>query len=107
LTEITEQVFRVKADEALDTARAALLPLADEADFEIELQNGVMQIVFDEPPGKFVVSPNAPVRQIWISALSRSFKLPWSEPSNTFALDGEPLNTLLERLIKQHLSMGD
>ncbi len=93
----------MKADEALEKARAALLPLADEADFEVELQNGVMQIVFEEPPGKFVVSPNAPVRQIWVSALSRSFKLPWSEAADSFALDGEPLNTLLDRLAKQHL----
>jgi CyaY protein len=101
--ELTEQVFRVKADEALERARAALLPLADEADFEVELQNGVMQIVFDDPPGKFVVSPNAPVRQIWVSALSRSFKLPWSDEVSAFALDGEPLNALLERLARQHL----
>jgi frataxin-like iron-binding protein CyaY len=36
----------------------------------------VLQIVFEEPaPAKFVVSPNAPVRQIWVSALSRSYKL--------------------------------
>lgn len=105
MAELSEQVFRVKADEALDQARAALLPLADEADFEVELQNGVMQVVFDDPPGKFVVSPNAPVRQIWVSALSRSFKLPWSEEAHTFALEGESLNALLERLAKQHLSM--
>lgn len=101
--ELTEQVFRVKADEALEKARAALLPLADEADFEVELQNGVMQIVFEDPPGKFVVSPNAPVRQIWVSALSRSFKLPWADAADSFALEGEPLNALLERLAKQHL----
>lgn len=105
MAELTEQVFRVKADEALENARAALLPLADEADFEVELQNGVMQVVFDDPPGKFVVSPNAPVRQIWVSALSRSFKLPWSESADGFALDGESLNALLERLARQHLSM--
>ena len=103
MAELTEQLFRVKADEALEKARAALLPLADEADFEVELQNGVMQIVFEDPPGKFVVSPNAPVRQIWVSALSRSFKLPWSEAADGFALEGEPLNALLERLAKQHL----
>jgi frataxin len=107
LAELTEQVFRVKADEALERARAALLPLADEADFEVELQNGVMHVVFEEPPGKFVVSPNAPVRQIWVSALSRSFKLPWSESSDGFALDGEPLNVLLERLARQHLALGN
>ena len=102
--ELTEQEFRVKADEALDGARRALLPLADEEGFEVELQNGVLQVVFEEPvESKFVVSPNAPVRQIWISAMSRSYKLPWSAAHGTFGLDGEPLNTLLERLVRQQL----
>lgn len=101
---LSEQEFRVKADEALEGARRALLPLADEKGFEVELQNGVLQVLFEEPvEAKFVVSPNAPVRQVWISAMSRSFKLPWSPPHGTFALGGEPLNTLLERLVRQHL----
>ncbi len=80
------------------------MPLADELDFEIELQNGVMQVVFEEPaPVKFVISPNAPVRQLWVSAMSRSFKLPWSPEVSAFALDGEPLVPLLERLIRLQL----
>lgn len=94
----------MKSDEALERAQHALLPLADEEGFEVELQNGVLQIVFEEPsPAKFVVSPNAPVRQVWVSALSRSYKLPWSPGDDGFMLDGEPLNALLERLIRQHL----
>jgi iron donor protein CyaY len=101
---LTEQEFRVKADEALEDARRALLPLADREGFEVELQNGVLQILFEEPTEtKFVVSPNAPVKQVWVSAMSRSFKLPWSPAASTFALDGEPLNTLLERLVRQQL----
>jgi iron donor protein CyaY len=101
---LTEQEFRVKSDEALERAQHALLPLADEKGFEVELQNGVLQIVFEEPAeAKFVVSPNAPVRQVWVSAMSRSYKLPWSSEHSTFALDGEPLNMLLERLVRQLL----
>ena len=102
---LTDQEFRVKSDEALERAQHALLPLADEEGFEVELQNGVLQIVFEEPSqAKFVVSPNAPVRQVWVSALSRSYKLPWSAADSGFVLDGEPLNLLLERLIRQHLA---
>ncbi len=101
---LTEQEFRVKSDEALERAQRALLPLADSEGFEVELQNGVLQILFDEPTeAKFVVSPNAPVRQVWVSALSRSYKLPWSADQAGFALEGEPLNALLERLVRQHL----
>src|SRR3954466_170736 len=101
---ITEQEFRVKSDEALEAARQALLPLADSEGFEVELQNGVMNLVFEEPvETKFVVSPNAPVRQIWVSAMSRSFKLSWVPDLGAFALDGETLPALLERLTRQFL----
>ncbi len=101
---LTEQEFRVKADEALEAARRALMPLADREGFEIDLQNGVLVVTFEEPSEtKFVVSPNAPVRQIWISAMARSYKLPWSPEANAFALDGEPLTQLLERLARQFL----
>ena len=99
---LTEQEFRLQADRALEDAQRALTPLADDKDFELELQNGVLQIVFEEPsPTKFVVSPNAPVRQVWVSAMSRSYKLAWSTDAGTFALDGEPLAALLGRLVRQ------
>jgi CyaY protein len=102
---MTEQEFRLKADEALEQAEQALLPLADAEGFEIEKQNGVLQVIFEEPtPAKFVVSPNAPVKQIWVSALSRSYKLSWSDVASTFALDGESLNALLDRLSRQQLT---
>src|ERR1700682_3063683 len=98
MTAITEQEFRVKSDEALEAARRALLPLADREGFEVELQNGVLNLVFEEPiETKFVVSPNAPVRQIWVSAMSRSFNLSWAPELGTFALDGEALPALLDR----------
>jgi len=101
---ISEQDFRLEADRALDQARHALSRLADEEDFEVELQNGVLQILFEEPtPTKFVVSPNAPVRQIWVAAMSRSYKLTWSAEAKAFTLEGEPLAALLERLVRQFL----
>jgi CyaY protein len=79
------------------------MPLADAEGFEVELQNGVAQIVFEDSIGaKFVVSPNAPVRQVWVSAMSRSYKLGWD--GSDFALNGEPLDALVERLIRQHLT---
>ena len=104
MTPLTDQEFRVKSDEALDQARRALLPLADESEFEVELQNGVLNLIFEEPAdAKFVVSPNAPVRQIWISAMARSYKLAWAPDRNAFALDGETLPVLLERLARTFL----
>jgi len=101
---LTEQEFRVKSDEALEGARRALLPLADSDGFEVELQNGVFNLVFAAPTEtKFVVSPNAPVRQIWVSAMARSYKLAWAPEAGAFALDGETLPKLLERLARTFL----
>jgi CyaY protein len=98
----SDQDFRLAADHALEHLQRSLLPLADEQGFEVELQNGVLQVVFEEPaPTKFVVSPNAPVRQIWLSAMARSYKLTWSPATGTFVLDGEALHSLVERLVRQ------
>ncbi len=101
---LSEQDFRLQADRALEHAEQSLLPLADEAGFELERQNGVMQIEFEEPAAaKFVVSPNAPMRQVWVSAMSRSYKLAWSPASSRFELDSEALDALLGRLVHEFL----
>jgi CyaY protein len=104
MTTLSEQEFRVKSDDSLEEARRSLLPLADGEGFEIELQNGVLVLMFEEPTEtKFVVSPNAPVRQIWVSAMARSYKLSWVPEHGGFELNGESLPALLERLIRQFL----
>ena len=100
-----EQEFRRHADAALDSLKKSLISAEDSADFEVEDQSGALHISFDDPPGRFVISPNAPVRQIWISALATSFKLDWSASANDFVLEktGEGLKALLSRLINQQL----
>jgi|SRR4026207_2418268 CyaY protein len=104
MTALTEQEFRVKSDQALEQARRALMPLADQEGFEIELQEGTLNLLFEEPAEeRFVVSPNAPVRQIWVSAMARGYKLTWVPDLGAFALDGEALPILLERLARTHL----
>jgi CyaY protein len=100
-----EQDFRRRADVSLEALKRSLYEAEGEADFEVEENAGALQIAFEEPPGRFVVSPNSPVRQIWISALSTSFKLDWSEQKNDFALNktGETIKQLVGRLINEQL----
>ena len=101
-----EHEFRTKADVAIESLQKALTEAADEHDFEVEYESGALNILFEEPEeARFVVSPNAPVRQIWISALATSFKLDWDEPAGAFVFEktGEPLNDLMGRLIGQQL----
>lgn len=103
---LTEQEFRVKSDEAIEQARRALMALADSEGFEIEMQDGVLNILFEEPSeARFVVSPNAPVRQIWVSAMAKSYKLSWVQELGAFALDTETLPQLLDRLARLHLQL--
>src|ERR1019366_8763997 len=104
---LTEQEFRMKSDEALESARRALLPLPDSRELQVEQQQGLLNLEFEEPSdARFVVSPNAPVRQIWVSAMARSYKLSWAAELGSFALDGETLPQLLDRLARMHLGAG-
>jgi CyaY protein len=102
-----EQEFRRAADAALEALKQYLYAREEESDagFEVEEQGGVLNVVFDAPPGKFVLTPNAPVRQIWISALSTSFKLDWDAAARAFVLPktGELLQPLVDRLIEERL----
>ena len=94
------------AESALDTLKRHLIEREEDngAGFEVEEQNGVLNVLFDDPAGKFVITPNTPVRQIWVSALSTSFKLEWDAKASTFVLPrtGEQIVPLLDRLIEEH-----
>ena len=101
---LDEISFRKHADAALDSLKRALIAAEDSADIEVEDQAGALNIGFDDG-SRFVISPNAAVRQIWISALATSFKLDWSEVDQDFVLQktGEKLKILVARLINQQL----
>lgn len=100
--------FRKAVETELDALLKHLIAREeeDEAGFEVEAQGGVLNVLFEEPPGKFVVTPNSPVRQIWISALSTSFKLDWDATAGEFVLPktGERLTPLVDRLIGERLN---
>jgi CyaY protein len=102
-----ELEFRRVAETALEALKQHLIEReeAEEAGFEVEEQNGVLNVVFEDAGSKFVITPNTPVRQIWISALSTSFKLDWDASSAQFVLPrtGEQLIPLIDRLIGEHL----
>jgi len=102
---LEELEFRRVAESALDTLKRHLIQREEEADagFEVEEQGGVLNVLFEEPAGKFVITPNTPVRQIWISALATSFKLDWDQAASAFVLPrtGENLIALLDRLIQE------
>jgi len=103
-----EQDFRRRVDSALDDLKRSLYAAEGDAGFEVEENSGALSVNFEDPPAKFVISPNAPVQQIWISALSTSFKLDWSEEKKDFVLGktGENLKPLVARLINEQIGEG-
>ena len=103
---IDEKDFTKKADTAFEDLKKRMLTLGDEHGFDVEGESGKLEVIFEEPEeAKFVISPNTPVREIWISALSTSFKLGWNEARDSFVLEktGEDLRGVMSRVISQQL----
>ncbi len=103
---LSEAEFRTQCDAALDGLNRALDVVAENYDAEVLFQNGVLSIDIEAPtPGKIVISPNGPVRQIWISAQSRSFKLDWTGANFALPATTEPLRELVARLVGEQLGV--
>jgi len=103
---IDETTFRRVSDQALEALKQSLIEAEEDGGFEAEDNNGVLNVLFEDGAAKFVFTPNTPVRQIWISAQSTSFKLDWDESTSLFILPktGEALKPLTQRLLREHLS---
>jgi iron donor protein CyaY len=101
-----EQDFRKKCDAAFEDLKRRLITLGEKYEFDVEGESGKLEVIFEEPEeAKFVISPNTPVREIWISALSTSFKLSWSDSANAFVLakTGETLPQVMSRILTTQL----
>jgi iron donor protein CyaY len=100
-----DQEFKKLADESLHALYKKLAAASDDAEFEPEFNSGALAIEFENPPGKFVISPNAPVHQIWVSAHSKSYKLDWDPVESSFVLSstGQTLTELIQEAIGKQL----
>jgi CyaY protein len=102
---MTDQEFEQKSDEALSGLDAALAQPAEEHGFEVDMMGGALSVEFEDPRARFIVSPNSPVKQIWVSALTKSFKLDFDAGQGTFVLKetGQTLAQLMSSVIGQQL----
>src|SRR5580693_7662178 len=101
-----EQEFQKRCDAAFESLLRRLQDAGDAHGFEVEGGSGKLEILFEDTDGtRFVISPNTPVRQIWISALTTSFKLSWSDEAQAFVLEktGETLDEVMSRILTQQL----
>src|ERR1700730_1309854 len=102
---LEEQKFRKLSEDALEQLQRALEKAADTYEFEVDRNEGALTVECEDPPARFVVSPNAPVRQIWVSARVKSFKLDWDETRTAFVLaaDQRDLKQLMAGVIGEQL----
>lgn len=102
---MTDSEFQLRSDAALAELNKALLVAADEFEFDPDFQAGALTVEFEEPREKYVVSPNAPVHQIWVSARVKSYKLDWNDAKGAFVLDatGQTLKELMADLLEQRI----
>lgn len=100
-----EQEFKKRADDSLTSLYKRLTAASDISGFEADFNSGALAIEFEETPAKFVISPNTPVRQIWVSAHSKSYKLDWDPVQSAFVLpgSGETLTELIRSAIAKEL----
>jgi iron donor protein CyaY len=104
--QISEAEFQQHAEQAIAELERAFGALAEERDIDVQVEGGVLSVNFEEgEPGKFIVSPNSSVRQVWVSARVSSFKFDWSEETDqfVFAATGETLMQAMMRLTQEQL----
>ncbi|MEZ5356797.1 MAG: iron donor protein CyaY [Bryobacteraceae bacterium] len=98
-----DALFQKRADAALEDLFDALTAAGDDHDLEADFNAGALTVEFENPPAKFVVSPNSPVHQIWISANVKSYKLSWDDAAQAFTLDGLTLRDHMAAAVSTHL----
>jgi iron-sulfur cluster assembly protein CyaY len=103
---LSEAEFQEKAEAKIRELEEAFAALGEQRDLDVEVQGGVLSVTFEEgEPGRFIVSPNSSVRQLWVSARVASFKFDWSPAANDFLLAGslEPIKQVMTRLAQEQL----
>ena len=103
---LSETEFQEKAEQTIHELEDAFANLGEERDLDVEVQGGVLSVTFEEgEPGKFIVSLNSSVRQLWVSARVASYKFDWSAAANDFVLAGtnEPIKQVMTRLAQEQL----
>jgi iron donor protein CyaY len=106
---ISEADFQDHATESLEDLEDRVIPISEEHEFELESSGGMLTFIFEKPSAaKFIISPNSPARQIWVSALATSFKFDWDDDQDSFVLDKtrEPFPKVIADLLSRQLGQN-
>lgn len=99
---LTDHEFQQQADTALSDLYSKLARASDDFDFDVDMNNGALTVEFEDPRERFVVSPNSPVKQIWVSAHVQSYKFDWN--GSAFVLpSGQTLEQMMADAIRKRI----
>lgn len=99
---LTDHEFQQQADAALSDLYSKLAGASNDFDFDVDMNNGALTVEFEDPRERFVVSPNSPVKQIWVSAHVQSFKFDWN--GSAFVLpSGQTLEQMMAEAIRKRI----
>jgi len=100
---MTDQEFTVACDRAIAELYRALGEASNDFDFDPDMNQGALTVSFEDPPGRFVVSPQSPVHQIWVSAESKSFKFSWNGEAFVLPETGQTLKQMMAGALSRRL----
>ncbi len=98
--------FTQQYDNTIQSLDDALSSLIDSgSDFELEKSGDVLVIIFTEG-SKFIISPNSPVSQLWVSANYEGHRFNFDEAKQAWydEKSNEEFLTYLRRLLSEKLS---
>ncbi len=99
---LTDHEFQQHSDAALSDLYSKLADASNDFDFDVDMNNGALTVEFEDPRERFVVSPNSPVKQIWVSAHVQSFKFDWN--GSAFVLpSGQTLEQMMVEAIRKRI----
>ncbi len=87
----------------LDDSLSALIDSG--SDFDLEKNGDVLSIIFEDD-SKFIISPNSPVSQLWVSANYEGHRFNFDEGKSVWQDEksGEEFLTYISRLLSTILS---
>jgi len=97
--------FTERYDETIEELESKLSQLIDNgSEFDYEMEGQVLKIEFENGE-KYIISPNSPVNQLWISADYAGHRFNWSDAISDWVNEksDEPMRAYLSKALSEKL----
>jgi CyaY protein len=97
---MSDQAFQRAAEATLDAVEGALERVADSAGLEVERQDNVITVTFDDD-SKLIVNSHSSAREIWVAARAGGYHYRLDGERWVDGRSGDELWAALSRLVSQ------